>query len=251
THRCSRTSPLWWTLLYRWPSSLPRCAGGPVTCSKTCACLTSTPAIRSVRASGPWPSRYASALRTAPSPSPKPPLPATLQSPPLPLPTTPSCAPNRPSLPACRALALRVSCSPVPHVARLRPVCRARARHPGGERETLLNELAANCILIHMAIRVAVAGASGYAGGELLRLMLGHPQIAIGELTAGDNAGTRLAEHHPNLIPLADRTLSSTTAQHLTGYDAVVLALPHGHSAALAAELAPDTLVIDCGADHR
>lgn len=102
-----------------------------------------------------------------------------------------------------------------------------------------------------MLIRVAVAGASGYAGGELLRLMLGHPQIEIGGLTAGDNAETRLAEHHPNLIPLADRILSSTTAQHLTGHDAVVLALPHGHSAALAAELAPDTLVIDCGADHR
>jgi N-acetyl-gamma-glutamyl-phosphate reductase len=102
-----------------------------------------------------------------------------------------------------------------------------------------------------MSIRVAVAGASGYAGGELLRLMLGHPQVEIGELTAGDNAGTKLAEHHPNLVPLADRTLSGTTVGHLAGHDAVVLALPHGHSAALAADLPPETLVIDCGADHR
>ncbi|MGB7797133.1 MAG: N-acetyl-gamma-glutamyl-phosphate reductase [Pseudonocardiaceae bacterium] len=102
-----------------------------------------------------------------------------------------------------------------------------------------------------MRFRVAVAGASGYAGGELLRLMLGHPQIEIGELTAGGNAGSRLGEHHPNLMPLAERVLSDTTAARLAGHDAVLLALPHGHSAALAAELPADTVVIDCGADHR
>ncbi|MBV9730396.1 MAG: N-acetyl-gamma-glutamyl-phosphate reductase [Pseudonocardiales bacterium] len=102
-----------------------------------------------------------------------------------------------------------------------------------------------------MSFRVAVAGASGYAGGELLRLMLGHPLIEIGELTAGGNAGSRLGEHHPNLVPLAERILSDTTAERLAGHDAVFLALPHGHSAALAAELPEDTAVIDCGADHR
>ncbi len=102
-----------------------------------------------------------------------------------------------------------------------------------------------------MVFKVAVAGASGYAGGELLRLMLGHPLIEIGELTAGGNAGSRLGEHHPNLVPLAERILSDTTAERLAGHDAVFLALPHGHSAALAAELPEDTAVIDCGADHR
>jgi N-acetyl-gamma-glutamyl-phosphate reductase len=102
-----------------------------------------------------------------------------------------------------------------------------------------------------MPVKVAVAGASGYAGGEVLRLMLHHPYIEIGELTAGANAGTTLREHHPNLIPLTERTLSETSAQRLAGHDAVILALPHGHSAALVAELPPDTLVIDCGADHR
>lgn len=107
------------------------------------------------------------------------------------------------------------------------------------------------CIIIRMVVRVAVAGASGYAGGELLRLMLGHPQIEIGELTAGGNAGSKLGEHHPNLVPLAERVLSDTTAQRLAGHDAVFLALPHGHSAALAAELPEDIAVIDCGADHR
>jgi N-acetyl-gamma-glutamyl-phosphate reductase len=106
-------------------------------------------------------------------------------------------------------------------------------------------------MVIRVTVGVAVAGASGYAGGELLRLMLGHPQIEIGELTAGGNAGSRLGEHHPNLVPLAERILSHTTAQRLAGHDAVFLALPHGHSAALATELPADTVVIDCGADHR
>lgn len=102
-----------------------------------------------------------------------------------------------------------------------------------------------------MTLRIAVAGASGYAGGELLRLLLGHPEIEIGALTAGGNAGSTLGEHHPNLVPLAERVLSDTTAQRLAGHDAVFLALPHGHSASLAATLPGDTVVIDCGADHR
>ncbi|MGH4023014.1 MAG: N-acetyl-gamma-glutamyl-phosphate reductase, partial [Pseudonocardiaceae bacterium] len=89
-----------------------------------------------------------------------------------------------------------------------------------------------------MALRVAVAGASGYAGGELLRLLLGHPEIEIGALTAGGNADSTLGEHHPQLVPLAERVLADTTAHVLAGHDAVLLALPHGHSAALAAELA-------------
>lgn len=101
-----------------------------------------------------------------------------------------------------------------------------------------------------MVIRVAVAGASGYAGGELLRLLSQHPDVEIGVLTAGGNAGSKLGEHHPNLISLADRELAETTVAELTGHDVVFLALPHGHSAAIAAELG-DTLVIDCAADHR
>jgi N-acetyl-gamma-glutamyl-phosphate reductase len=101
-----------------------------------------------------------------------------------------------------------------------------------------------------MTVRVAVAGASGYAGGELLRLLLAHPEVEIGAVTAGGNAGSRLGEHHPNLLPLADRVLGDTTAAELAGHDVVFLALPHGHSAALAAELG-DAVVIDCGADHR
>jgi N-acetyl-gamma-glutamyl-phosphate reductase len=102
-----------------------------------------------------------------------------------------------------------------------------------------------------VTIRIAVGGASGYAGGELLRLLLGHPDVEIGALTAGGNAGTPLAAHQPHLLPLADRVLADTTKENLAGHDVVFLALPHGHSAEIAAQLGPDTLVIDCGADHR
>jgi N-acetyl-gamma-glutamyl-phosphate reductase len=102
-----------------------------------------------------------------------------------------------------------------------------------------------------VTIRIAVGGASGYAGGELLRLLLGHPDVEIGALTAGGNAGTPLGTHQPHLLPLADRVLAETTAEQLSGHDVVFLALPHGHSAEIAAQLGPDTLVIDCGADHR
>ncbi|MFC0436544.1 N-acetyl-gamma-glutamyl-phosphate reductase [Kutzneria buriramensis] len=102
-----------------------------------------------------------------------------------------------------------------------------------------------------MTVRVAVAGASGYAGGELLRLLLGHPDVEIGALTAGGNAGTPLSQHQPHLVPLADRVLGDTTPEQLAGHDVVFLALPHGKSAELAAQLGDDVLVIDCGADHR
>lgn len=104
---------------------------------------------------------------------------------------------------------------------------------------------------MHMSVSVAVAGASGYAGGEVLRLLLDHPQVDIGALTAHSSAGDRLGMHQPHLPPLADRVLQPTSAQTLAGHDVVVLALPHGASGPLAAELGEQTLVLDCGADHR
>ncbi|KOV18376.1 N-acetyl-gamma-glutamyl-phosphate reductase [Streptomyces sp. XY413] len=102
-----------------------------------------------------------------------------------------------------------------------------------------------------MVVRVAVAGASGYAGGEVLRLLLSHPEVEIGALTGNSNAGQLLGSLQPHLVPLAGRTLEATTPEVLAGHDAVFLALPHGQSAAVAAQLGGDVLVVDMGADHR
>ncbi|MFD0313822.1 N-acetyl-gamma-glutamyl-phosphate reductase [Streptomyces flavalbus] len=102
-----------------------------------------------------------------------------------------------------------------------------------------------------MTVRAAVAGASGYAGGEVLRLLLAHPEVEIGALTGNSNAGQRLGALQPHLLPLADRVLQETTPEVLAGHDVVFLALPHGQSAAVAERLGPDVLVVDMGADFR
>lgn len=102
-----------------------------------------------------------------------------------------------------------------------------------------------------MAVRAAVAGASGYAGGEVLRLLLGHPQVEIGALTGHSNAGQKFGTLQPHLLPLADRVLEPTTPEVLAGHDVVFLALPHGQSAAVAEQLGHDVLVVDMGADFR
>ena len=99
--------------------------------------------------------------------------------------------------------------------------------------------------------RVAVAGGSGYAGGELLRLLLGHPDIEIGALTGASNAGQPLGALQPHLVPLAGRVLEETSVATLSGHDVVFLALPHGQSGPIAADLGDDVVVIDCGADFR
>ena len=96
-----------------------------------------------------------------------------------------------------------------------------------------------------------MVGASGYAGGELVRLLLGHPDLLVGPLAAGSSAGHRVSELHPHLTELDDRTFVATDADALQGADVVFLALPHGQSGALAAQLPADVLVVDLGADHR
>ena len=113
-----------------------------------------------------------------------------------------------------------------------------------------LDAFACACKNMHM-VSVANAGASGYAGGELLRLLLGHPDVGIGALTAASSAGSALGSIHPQLTPLADRIIQDTSVEVLAGHDAVILALPHGHSAAIAEALPESVVVIDCGADFR
>lgn len=102
-----------------------------------------------------------------------------------------------------------------------------------------------------MTYNVAVAGCTGYAGGELLRLLLAHPEVKIGALTGHSSAGDKLGAHQPHLSPLVDRVVEPMSADTLAGHDVVFFALPHGESAAIAAQLGDDALLIDCGADYR
>lgn len=101
-----------------------------------------------------------------------------------------------------------------------------------------------------MGVRVAVAGASGYAGGELLRLLAGHPEFELSAVTANAQAGAPVPAVHPHLLDL-DLTLSPTEPAALAGADLVFLALPRGESAALAARLPAQVRLVDLGADHR
>ena len=102
-----------------------------------------------------------------------------------------------------------------------------------------------------MTYSVAVSGASGYAGGEILRLLASHPDIEITTVTAHSNAGDPLAAHQPHLRSLAHLTLAPTTPEVLAGHAIVFLALPHGQSGQYTDALAATPLVIDAGADHR
>ncbi|WP_022873640.1 N-acetyl-gamma-glutamyl-phosphate reductase [Nesterenkonia alba] len=102
-----------------------------------------------------------------------------------------------------------------------------------------------------MTYRVAVSGASGYAGGEVLRLLTTHPEVEIGAVTAHSSAGQQLGAVQPHLLSLAERTVEDTTAEVLADHDVVFLALPHGASGEVAAQLSDDVVVIDAAADHR
>lgn len=98
---------------------------------------------------------------------------------------------------------------------------------------------------------VAVAGATGYAGGEALRILAAHPDFEVACVAGHSSVGESMAKHMPHIPQLADMVVQDTTAEVLNGYDAVILALPHGASGALAAQLDDNAVVVDLGADHR
>ena len=102
-----------------------------------------------------------------------------------------------------------------------------------------------------MGYSVAIAGASGYAGGELLRLVAAHPDLELAAVTAHGNAGQRVGDVLPNLRSVADLVFAETAPDTLAGADLVFMALPHGASAALAAELPAGQRIVDLGSDHR
>jgi N-acetyl-gamma-glutamyl-phosphate reductase len=111
-------------------------------------------------------------------------------------------------------------------------------------------------MLMRMAARsvsVGIAGASGYAGAELLRLCAGHPQFEVKVATGDTQAGARAAEVHPNLAAAyPDLTFATTDLSAFDGLDLVFLALPHGRSQ----ELVPDLrkrvgTIVDLAADFR
>ena len=98
---------------------------------------------------------------------------------------------------------------------------------------------------------VAIAGASGYVGGELLRLVAAHPELKLVAATANSNAGATIGSLHPHLGDFVDVVLLETTPANLAEADIVFLALPHTTSAEVASWLSADQIVLDCGADFR
>ena len=102
--------------------------------------------------------------------------------------------------------------------------------------------------------RAAIVGASGYAGAELIRILHTHPDIELGVIAAGSNAGATLASVHPQFssVPeLASMVFATTEPAALTDCDLIFMALPHGESAALVAQLPTDVRIVDLGADFR
>ena len=98
---------------------------------------------------------------------------------------------------------------------------------------------------------VAVAGATGYAGGEALRILAAHPDFAITCVAGHSSVGESMAKHMPHIPQLANLVVEDTTPEVLNGHDVIILALPHGASGKLASQLDPDAVGVDLGADHR
>jgi N-acetyl-gamma-glutamyl-phosphate reductase len=85
-----------------------------------------------------------------------------------------------------------------------------------------------------MALTVAIAGASGYVGGELMRLVANHPELNLKTVTANSQVGQSVSSLHPENTAHADFVLVETNAINLHGHDVVFLAMPHSKSAEVA-----------------
>jgi N-acetyl-gamma-glutamyl-phosphate/LysW-gamma-L-alpha-aminoadipyl-6-phosphate reductase len=103
-------------------------------------------------------------------------------------------------------------------------------------------------------MKVAVIGGAGYAAGELLRLLLQHPQVTECLATSRSQAGKPIGDVHPALAPLTDARFSGATAgEAARGRDVVFLSLEHGQSSRAAAGVfeAGPGLIVDLAADFR
>ena len=100
-------------------------------------------------------------------------------------------------------------------------------------------------------MKTAVIGASGYAGGELLRLLATHPHFEVTVVSAHSNAGEQVTSVHPQLQSYAGREFVSVDSINFADVELVFLALPHGESAALIAKLPQHVKIVDLGADYR
>jgi len=100
-------------------------------------------------------------------------------------------------------------------------------------------------------MKIGVIGASGYAGGELLRLLAGHSEFEVCSVTAHSNAGEPITAVHPQLNSYAGQKFSSFNASDFDSCELIFLALPHGESAAVIASLNPKAKIVDLGADYR
>jgi len=102
-----------------------------------------------------------------------------------------------------------------------------------------------------MKLKVAIAGASGYVGGELARVIEQHPNLELVTVTGNSSVGETLGSLNPELTKYADLVFVENTKETLSGHDVVFLALPHTKSAEVAKWISADVLVLDCGADFR
>lgn len=102
-----------------------------------------------------------------------------------------------------------------------------------------------------MSLSVAIAGASGYVGGELIRLVANHPELELRTVTANSNVGEKISALHSGNASHGEMVFVETSEKNLKGHDIVFLAMPHSKSAEVAAWLTDTKLVIDCGADFR
>jgi N-acetyl-gamma-glutamyl-phosphate/LysW-gamma-L-alpha-aminoadipyl-6-phosphate reductase len=102
-------------------------------------------------------------------------------------------------------------------------------------------------------IKVAIFGGSGYGGAELIRLLLSHPRVDIGLVTANEHAGKAVAEVHRNLYSLTDLRfeVAPDDLSSLASYDCVFLALPHGQAMEIVPRLPNDVRVVDLSGDFR